>query len=126
VLARYVVADEPRQGAAARRLIESSCTTESPGVVTLVVVCELVWVLTQGYRYGRSQVALVLRKLLAAQDLAVERSDLAWQALNLFEEGTADFSDYVIGLGGRHEKATVTCTFDRRAARSPLFRLIEA
>ncbi len=126
VLARYVVADDPRQAAAARRLIESSCTTESPGVVSLVVLCELVWVLGQGYRYRRSQVALVLRRLLAAQDLAVERRELAWQALNLYEEGTADFSDYVIGLCGRQEKATVTCTFDRRAATSPLFRLLTA
>jgi predicted nucleic-acid-binding protein len=46
--------------------------------------------------------------------------------LNLYEEGTADFSDYVIGLCGRHEQATVTCTFDRRAATSPLFRLVPA
>ncbi len=126
VLARYVVADDPRQAAAARRLIESSCTSESPGVVSLVVLCELVWVLGQGYRYRRNQVALVLRRLLAAQDLTVERSELAWQALNLYEEGTADFSDYVIGLCGRHEKASVTCTFDRRAATSPLFRLVAA
>jgi predicted nucleic-acid-binding protein len=126
VLARYVVADDPRQAAAARRLIESSCTTESPGVVSLVVLCELVWVLGQGYRYRRSQVALVLRRLLAAQDLAVERSELAWQALNLYEQGTADFSDYVIGLCGRQQKAAVTWTFDRRAATSPLFRLVAA
>jgi hypothetical protein len=69
---------------------------------------------------------LVLRRLLGAQDLAVERSDLAWRALNLYEEGVADFSDYVIGLCGREEKATVTCTFDRRAAKSPLFRLVAA
>jgi len=124
VLVRYVVGDEPRQAAAARRLIESSCSVESPGVVSLVVLCELVWVLRQGYGCERSEVALVLRRLLAAQELAPERSELAWQALNLYEEGTADFSDYVIGLCGRDEKAAVTVTFDRRAAASPLFRLV--
>jgi predicted nucleic-acid-binding protein len=126
VLARYVVGDEPRQTAAARRLIESSCTNEAPGVVSLVVLCELVWVLVQGYGYRRDQVALVLRRLLSAQDLAVERSDLAWQALNLYEEGPADFSDYVIGLSGRSEGAESTCTFDRRAAKSPLFRFVSS
>jgi predicted nucleic-acid-binding protein len=126
VLARYVVADDPRQTAAARRVIESSCSEETPGVVSLVVLCELVWVLAQGYGYSREQVALVLRKLLSAQDLAIERSELAWQALNLYEEGAADFSDYVIGLSGRNEGAESTCTFDRRAAKSPLFRLVSA
>ncbi|HSD65221.1 MAG TPA: type II toxin-antitoxin system VapC family toxin [Vicinamibacteria bacterium] len=126
VLARYVVGDEARQTAAARRLIESSCTNDAPGVVSLLVLCELVWVLVQGYGYRRDQVALVLRRLLAAQDLAVERSDLARQALNLHEEGPADFSDYVIGLSGRSEGAEATCTFDRRGAKSPLFRLVPA
>jgi predicted nucleic-acid-binding protein len=125
VLVRYVVGDDVRQATAARRLIESECTIESPGIVTLLVLCELVWVLSQGYAYGRSQVALVLRKLLGAQDLKVERSDLAWQALNLYEEGPADFSDFVLGLCGREEKASATCTFDRQAARSPLFRQVD-
>ncbi len=124
VLTRYVVGDDPRQSAAARRLIESACTAETPGAVSLVVLCELVWVLSQGYGYRRDQVTLVLQRILAAQDLVVERSELAWQALNLYEEGPADFSDYVIGLSGRSEGAESTVTFDRRAAKSPLFRLL--
>lgn len=125
VLVRYVVEDDPRQARAARRLIESQCSVETPGFLTLVVLCELVWVLSLGYKYARSQVAPVIRRLLAAQDLAVEQSDLAWQALKLYEEGPADFSDYVIGLRAREEKAVATYTFDRNAARSPLFRLVE-
>jgi predicted nucleic-acid-binding protein len=48
VLTRHLVADEPRQTAAARRLIESSCSNEAPGVISLVVLCERVWVLVQG------------------------------------------------------------------------------
>lgn len=124
VLARYVVRDEPRQTAAATRLIESACSAESPGVVTLVVVAELVWVLSRGYRYRRSQIAGVLRTMLSADDLRVERAELAWQALNLYERGEADFADYLIGLAGREQKAEVTCTFDRRAGSSALFRLL--
>ncbi len=126
VLARYVVRDEPRQTAAATRLIESACTPESPGLVSLIVLSELVWVLGQGYRYRRSQIAAVLRKMLSADDLRVERSEVAWQALNLYEDGSADYADYLIGLIGRAEKVDVTFTFDRRAASSPLFRLVGA
>jgi predicted nucleic-acid-binding protein len=124
VLARYIVRDEPRQTAAATRLIESSCTPESPGLVSLIVLAELVWVLGQGYRYRREQIAGVLRRMLSADDLRVERSELAWQALNLYEDGAADYADYLIGLCGRAEKAEATFTFDRRAASSPLFRLL--
>ena len=124
VLARYVVRDEPRQTAAATRLIESSCTPESPGVVSLIVLAELVWVLARGYRYRRPQITTVLRTMLSADDIRVERAELAWQALNLYERGEADFADYLIGLIGREEKAEATYTFDRRATSSPLFKLV--
>lgn len=126
VLVRYIVRDDHRQTAAATRLIESECSAEDPGVVTLVVLCELVWVLDRGYGYGRDEIAFVLRRVLAADDLRSERSELAWRALNEYEAGKADFADLVIGLSGREERATVTYTFDRRAATSDLFRLIKA
>ena len=126
VLARYIVRDEPRQTAAATRLVESECTPDAPGVVTLVVLCELVWVLDRGYGYDRRKIAGVVRGLLGAEDLRAERADLAWRALNEFEAGKADFADYVIGLCGSEEKASTTATFDRRAAGSDLFTVIKA
>jgi predicted nucleic-acid-binding protein len=126
VLVRYIVRDDPRQTAAATRLIESECSPEAPGVVTLVALCELVWVLDRGYGYDRGDIALVVRRILAAEDLRSERSEMAWRALNEYETGKADFADFVIGLSGREEKAAVTHTFDRRAAGSNLFQLIKA
>jgi predicted nucleic-acid-binding protein len=124
VLVRYLVRDDARQAASATRVIESLCHPEDPGVVTLVVLCELVWVLDRGYGYERASIAGVLRRILSADDLHVEHSELAWQSLNLYEEGEADFADYLIGLCGRAQKAEITYTFDRRAAKSPLFRIL--
>ncbi len=124
VLVRYVVRDDPGQTAAATRLVESECTPDSPGIVTLVVLCELVWVLERGYRYDRGEIAGVLRRLLGAQEIRVERSDLAWQALNGYEDGAAGFADVVIGLCGREEGAESTWTFDRKAAGTGLFKVI--
>ncbi|MCX7013306.1 MAG: type II toxin-antitoxin system VapC family toxin [Candidatus Sumerlaeota bacterium] len=126
VLVRYIVRDEPRQTAAATRLIESSCSAESPGVISLVALCETVWVLERGYGYRRPQTIDVVRKALSADDLRVEHSELAWQALGYFEKGKADYADYVIGLCGRNEKADATCTFDRRAADCALFRVLNS
>jgi predicted nucleic-acid-binding protein len=125
VLVRYIVRDDARQTAAATKLIESACTADSPGIVTLIALCELVWVLDRGYHYRRAQIALVLRRILSAEDLHVERSELAWQVLNDYEQGKADFADYLIGLTGKLEKAEATYTFDRRTADCGLFRLVE-
>ncbi len=125
VLVRYIVRDDESQAAMATTLIETECTPDVPGFVTLVVLCELVWVL-RGYGYDRATIAGVLRKILAVDDLRTERSELAWQALNDFESGKADFADYVIGHCGKAAKAAVTCTFDQRTAGSPLFRVLGA
>jgi predicted nucleic-acid-binding protein len=122
ILVRYIVRDDARQTSAATRLIESTCTADSPGAVALITLCELVWVLDRGYRYRRGQIAAVVRRILAAEELHVERSELAWRALRFYEEGKADFADYLIGLCGRDEGAEATFTLDRRTAGCELFR----
>lgn len=126
LIARYILRDDARQAAAATRVIETECTADSPGVITLVVLCELVWVLDRGYGQARADITGILRRILTADDLRVERSELAWKALNEYEQGKADFADYVIGVCGKNEKAEVTCTFDRRTSDCGLFRLIKS
>ena len=42
VLVRYLVQDEPVQSKLATWLIEGNCTKQSPGRISLVVLCELV------------------------------------------------------------------------------------
>jgi predicted nucleic-acid-binding protein len=124
VLVRHIVQDNKTEARAASHLIESRCTADDPGMVSLVVLCELVWVLDRGYGYDRNTIASVLRRLLSVEDLRVERSELAWLALNLYENGEADFADYVIGLSHRDHGAQITCTFDRRASSCELFELM--
>jgi len=123
ILVRYIVRDDARQAQVATRLIELRCTAEDPGLVNLIVLCELVWVLDRGYEYDRKTISGVIRRLLTVEELHVDGSDLAWQALNLYESGKADFADYLIGLSNRSRKAAVTYTFDRRTAGCGLFKL---
>jgi predicted nucleic-acid-binding protein len=124
VLVRHIVQDNQEEARAASGLITSRCSADEPGVVSLVVLCELVWVLDRGYGYERRTIAKVLRQLLSVKDVFVERSELAWQALHLYENGKADFADYLIGLSHRDLGAEVTCTFDRRTSGCDLFEVI--
>ena len=71
VLIRYIVRDDDEQAKAATLLIESRCTAEEPGLVSPVVLCELSWVLSRGYGYGREVVAGVIRRILSVQELRV-------------------------------------------------------
>lgn len=124
VLVRYVVQDDPEQAAAAAGLIEGKCSAEDPGYISALVLAELVWVLGGAYGYDKSITLAVLRQVLVTAELTVEDPALAWRALTEFEQGPADFADYLIGQGNRARGCSRTYTFDRRAGRSPHFELL--
>jgi predicted nucleic-acid-binding protein len=124
VLIRYIVRDDHRQAEAATRLIESKCTDEDPGIISPIVLCELVWVLCRGYGYQRPVVAKVVRRLLSVKELRVTGAESAWRAIRLYDQGQADFADYMIGLSNQGEKTETTYTFDRTAAENDLFKIV--
>ena len=119
ILVRYIVRDDPIQTDTATRLIETRCTADEPGFISLVVLVELVWVLGSGYKYPKPLIVSVLTKLLSVAELVVEETDMARMAQNAYETGDADFADYLIGIVHRAKGCTSTLTFDRRASRSP-------
>jgi predicted nucleic-acid-binding protein len=114
VLVRYVTQDDPAQAEQATRLIETRCTTANPGRVAHIVLCELVWVLTRAYGYSKGQVVSVLEQILVTAELAVEDEGLAFQALDAYRAGGADFSYYLLVLGNRAAGCETTYSFDRR------------
>lgn len=124
VLVRYIVQDDPKQAKLATRYIEAHCTSDSPGRVNLVVLCELTWVLTRGYGYDRPTVVSVLRRMLTSSELSMEEDEAVWQALKLYEQGTAGFADYLIGVLNHRIGASPTVTFDQQAAKESLFKLL--
>jgi predicted nucleic-acid-binding protein len=124
ILVRYVVQDEVAQARAASRLIETRCTTEDPGFVSLLVLAELVWVLERAYGYARSQVAEVLHGILTSAEFKAEQPDLARRALIGYGNGPADFADYLIGEANAENGCSTTATFDKRAMKSGLHSLV--
>ena len=125
VLIRYIVQDDPKQARLATRALESQCTSESPGRICGIVLCEVVWVLARGYGYDRQLVAAVIRRILSSPELLVEEDEAVWQALKLYEQGTADFSDYLLGLLNLRAGSSPTLTLDQKAAKESFFKLLK-
>jgi predicted nucleic-acid-binding protein len=123
LLVRYITQDGIEAPAVTQHL-ETHCTVACPGFVSLIVLCELVWVLDRAYGYRRADIAAILGKLLSTAEFEVERSRLAWRALMEYAEGTADFSDYLIGQVAHEFGATPVHTLDRKAGKSPNFLLL--
>jgi predicted nucleic-acid-binding protein len=123
VLVRYFAQDEPKQSAAASRLIEH-LTAEAPGVVTAIVLAETVWVMEDVYGADREQISAIVDSLLRTTTLIVQDAEAAWRALSRFRAGKADFADCLIertcvALGCRQ-----TFTFDKQAARQAGMTLV--
>jgi predicted nucleic-acid-binding protein len=115
VLIRYLTQDHEAQARKATLLIEMELSQESPGVITLVCLAEVVWVLESCYHQEKSAVEGVLRGLLSARQLVVEQAAVAWRALMKFSHGAADFSDSLIMASAEHHGCIRVMTFDRKA-----------
>ncbi|HTA48571.1 MAG TPA: type II toxin-antitoxin system VapC family toxin [Verrucomicrobiae bacterium] len=123
VLVRYLTHDEPKQTAAAMRVM-NSLSFESPGFLSLIVISELVWVLGISYRYQKKEIEQVLENLLRSKELVIERADIVSQASRAFRAGRADFADYLIERCGHAAECQFTLTFDQEAAQVPGMRLL--
>jgi predicted nucleic-acid-binding protein len=124
VLVRHLVRDDAAQAELARQVIEEQCRPHDPGVIPLIVLCELVWVLTAAYRCTRVQIAAVVRQVLVTDCFAVQDHTLAWAALRDYTSGNADYADCLIGHINRTGGCRTTLTFDTRAASLPHFTLL--
>lgn len=124
VIIRYIAQDDPRQSAAATRLMEKTLTVEEPGFVTLVTLCEVAWVLAECYAADRARIRSVLQGLLETRQIVVESAELVWRALRIWQASGADFSDALIGEVALAAGATKVLTFDKAAAKLPSFALL--
>ena len=124
VVIRYLTQDDARQSALASRLFERILSVEHPGFVSLITLCEIVWVLSEGYEADRPRARAVIEGLLASKQIVVEESDLVWKALRAWEGSAADFSDALIGQVLAARGCEKIVTFDKAAAKLPGFELL--
>jgi len=114
VLVRLLVKDDPEQFAVALALLERAVETEEACFLSDGVLCETAWVLDSQYDASRSDILAAMTELVADERYAFDDKEGVHQALRAFEEGRADFSDYLIGERARRKGARTTYSFDRK------------
>ena len=124
VLVRYLIQDDPAQADLATKLIEGNCSKHSPGRISLVVLCELDWVLSGAYHYPKQTILEVLGQILITSELEVENEQVARLSLDAYKEGTAHYSDYVIGFSNKTSGCVVTYTFDHNFSDDRIAKLL--
>ncbi len=122
VVVRLLTQDDPDQLRRATEAIGAHFSADDPGWINCIVLVEVIWVLSSAYRYHRGEIVVAIEKLLQVRELEIQFVDEAWEALHLFRDQPADFSDYYLAAIKREKGCRTTLTFDGKAGRSELFR----
>ena len=121
VIVRLLTQDDPAQAGRARKALEKLRDRGEPAWIGVIVICEVVWVLKARYKFVRAEIAGALRQLLHADPFIVEEAEIVGRALDRWEAGRGDLSDYLIGIRNEDAGCQVTLTFDRSLKGEPGF-----
>jgi predicted nucleic-acid-binding protein len=111
VLVRAIKGDHPQQRVAAQAALREAEVV----AISTSALCELVWVLSQGYKIPSSDVAEAIRHVINAANVAVNRPTVE-AGLSLLDAG-GDFADGVIAYEGNWLGADIFVSFDKKAVK---------
>ena len=111
LLVRAVMEDNEQQSRAAQTALKKAELV----AISIPALCELAWVLTQGYKVPSNRVAEAIRRLINGANVVINRP--ATEAgLALLDAG-GDFADGVIAYEGSWLGADTFVSFDKRAVK---------
>ena len=120
VLARYLAQDDAEQAALATRLIEEELTPTQQGFISLVVVSELCWVLSNLYCATMDELVATLEDFLNTPQFCMEKRDVLQAAIGRFKASSnrkVGLADALIAEIAASACCTATMTFDKAAVR---------
>jgi predicted nucleic-acid-binding protein len=109
VLVRAITEDDLIQS----RLAQTTLAEAEVIALAVPALCELVWVLSRGYRIPLPEIAETIRRLIDSANVVVNRPAVE-AGLALLDAG-GDFADGIIAHEGRWLGADTFNSFDRKA-----------
>ena len=111
VLVRAMTGDDKRQSKNAQAALAKADLV----ALALPALCELVWVLSQGYKIPSGEIAEAIRRLMNGANVVVNRP-AAEAGLAMLDAG-GDFADGVIAYEGSWLGADTFISFDKQAVK---------
>jgi predicted nucleic-acid-binding protein len=111
VLVRAMTGDDERQS----KVAQAELAKADVVALALPALCELVWVLSQGYKIPAAEIAEAIRRLMNSVNVVANRP-AAEAGLALLAAG-GDFADGVIAHEGSWLGADTFISFDKKAVK---------
>jgi predicted nucleic-acid-binding protein len=109
ILVRAVTEDDAEQG----RVAQTALRKAEVVAIAVSALCELVWVLSRGYKIQPIDIAHIVRGLLNASNVVADR--LAIDAGLAMLDAGGDFADGAIAYEGSWLGAETFISFDKKA-----------
>lgn len=110
VVLRYLLNDDVRQAATARKLVRAAKRL----VIPTTVLCEAAWILSRTLKIDKTKVADAIEALVKSPKVEANRA--AVTAGVAFLRAGGDFADGAIAREGSDMGGSVFATFDKQAA----------
>jgi predicted nucleic-acid-binding protein len=111
LLVRAITGDDAQQSKTAQAALKNADVV----ALALPALCELAWVLSQGYKISPRDIAEAIRRLMNGANVVVNRP-AAEAGLALLDAG-GDFADGVIAYEGSWLGADSFVSFDKKAVK---------
>jgi predicted nucleic-acid-binding protein len=111
VLVRAMTGDDARQS----KVAQAELANADVVALAMPALCELVWVLSQGYKIPLADIAEAIRRLINGVNVVVNRPAVE-AGLALLDAG-GDFADGVIAYEGSWLGAEAFVSFDKEAVK---------
>jgi predicted nucleic-acid-binding protein len=124
-LVRFLVRDDEKQAQAVKKILLDAEKKGAALFIPLAVTLELIWVLSSVYERTREEIVRVLENVLILSVFQVEEHERVATLCRIAPKHDSDLADLLIGLTSRDKGCETTLTFDKKAARSGLFTLVQ-
>jgi predicted nucleic-acid-binding protein len=111
VLVRAITGDDRRQS----KIAQAELAKADVVALALPALCELVWVLSQGYKIPSAAIAEAIRRLMNGMNVVVNRP--ATEAGLAQLDAGGDFADGAIAYEGSWLGADTFISFDKKAVK---------
>ena len=111
ILIRAITGDDERQS----KVAQAELVNADAVALALPALCELVWVLSQGYKIASAEIAETIRRLMNGANVVMNRPAVE-AGLAMLDAG-GDFADGIIAYEGSWLGAEIFISFDKRAVK---------
>jgi len=96
LLVRYFVKDDEEQYLQVKAFFNRKLDAQEALFISDAVLCELVWVLSRGYRHSKADIIRILELISRSAGLTFQSPLGLRRAVKAFGVGRGDFADYII------------------------------